>query len=59
MIVSPQQMAAVFNEWARQYSLDPDAFGKILDENGKPYEDYGSTCTAEFERIFKDLTHKP
>lgn len=49
------RMTAIFNEWARQYAEDPEAFGKVLDANGRPLPDYGSVCTAEFNRIAREM----
>lgn len=45
----------IFNEWARRYAADPDAFGAILDENGRPVEDYGINCTHYFNQIATDM----
>lgn len=49
------RMAAIFNEWARRYSEAPEEFGDILDENGKPVEDYGELCTHYFEKISREM----
>lgn len=49
------RMTAIFNEWARQYAEDPESFGKVLDANGRPLPDYGSVCTAEFNRIAAEM----
>lgn len=46
MIATHKQLAAAFNEWARLYADDPDTFGLLLDDNGKPYKDYGDQCVA-------------
>jgi hypothetical protein len=55
MNISKQQMAAVFNEWAKRYSETPDAFGEILDENGKPVTDCGDVCAEYFSQIAKEM----
>lgn len=49
------KMAAVFNEWNRQYSEDPESFSDSLDENGKPIEDYGEGAAATFHRIAEEM----
>lgn len=51
-----EQMAAVFNEWARQFAADPAAFGPILDEQGQPVVGYGESCAIHFERIANELS---
>lgn len=53
--ITNARMSAIFNEWARQYAESPEDFGKILDANGRPLPDYGSECTAEFNRIASDM----
>ena len=50
-----QQMAAIFNEWARRYAENPDEFDSILDANGKPVEDYGQRCALYFDQIAQDM----
>lgn len=45
------QIAAVFNEWAKRYADDPDQFGPILDTDGRPIEDYGARCAAYFMQV--------
>ena len=50
-----ERMAMIFNEWAKRYSEAPDAFGEILDCDGKPIEDYGQRCTAYFTNIANEM----
>jgi len=42
-----EKMAAVFNEWNRQYAENPTKFSKPLNDDGTPKTDYGQ-CAAEF-----------
>lgn len=49
------RISAIFNEWARQYAEDPEAFESVLDENGQPHKDYGQKCAAEFKRIAGEI----
>jgi len=51
-------MAAIFNEWAKQYAENPDAFNEVLDENGNPVEDYGEGCAIYFTEIARDMDVK-
>lgn len=53
--ISQDKMTDVFNEWARRYSETPEEFGDVLDENGKPLEDYGKWCTHYFEEIANEM----
>lgn len=53
------QMAAVFNEWARRYAKNPDAFSPFLDADGKPVEDYGESCALYYAEIDRDLHETP
>ena len=55
MNITPQQAATVFNEWAKRYADDPEAFGPILDEQGRPVEDYGENCAHYFEKLADEL----
>jgi hypothetical protein len=50
-----QRKVAIFNEWARQYAENPDSFNRILDEHGKPVENYGEACARHFDRIAEEL----
>lgn len=49
------RMAAIFNEWARRYADNPAEFGGVLDEEGRPFKDYGESCAAYFERLDAEL----
>ena len=53
--MTPQRLAAIFNEWARRYAEDPDSFGEILDADGQPVTDYGERCAVYFEQIAAEL----
>jgi hypothetical protein len=53
-----QRMSIIFNEWANRYADNPDEFGEILDENGRPFEDYGDGCAAYFDQIGTELDNK-
>lgn len=49
-------MIAIFNEWAKRYSENPEHFcDTILDENGKPVEDYGWDCYHYFTKIADEM----
>lgn len=53
--MTKEQKAAVFNEWAKRYAENPESFADILDEHGKPIEDYGDRCAIYFDQIAADL----
>ena len=53
-----EQIAAVFNEWARRFAADPDSFGPILDEHGVPVSDYGERCAIWFAQIASELAKR-
>ncbi len=55
MTITQQRMAAVFNEWAKRYADDPDEFGEILGDDGKPVTDYGERCALYFERLASEM----
>jgi hypothetical protein len=55
MNVNKEQMAAVFNEWARRYAERPEDFDEILDADGKPVKDYGTRCAVYFEEIASEM----
>ena len=44
MNVTQQRMAAIFNEWAKRYAVNPSEFSEIIDENGNVVKDYGESC---------------
>lgn len=50
-----KRMAMIFNEWAKRYSENPKEFSGVLDENGKPIEDYGENCALYFCSIAADM----
>jgi hypothetical protein len=51
-------MANIFNEWARRYAENPNEFGAIVDEHGKPVEGYGQRCAIYFFKISDDMEEK-
>jgi hypothetical protein len=51
-------MAAIFNEWAKRYSENPDAFGPIFDDEGKPVTDYGVRCARYFKKVADEMDSK-
>ena len=51
MNVTQQRMAAIFNEWAKRYAVNPSEFSEIIDENGNAVKDYGESCVIYFEKI--------
>jgi hypothetical protein len=51
-------MADVFNEWARQYAENPEAFTNCLDADGKPLTDYGARCEVFFQQVLKGLNER-
>lgn len=55
MNLDQQQIAAVFDEWAKRYANNPEQFGEILDADGKPVEDYGQCCAIYFCKIASDI----
>lgn len=56
MNLNHEQIAAIFNEWARQVAADKGSFGVVLDESGAPPAGYGESCAKHFERIANDIT---
>jgi hypothetical protein len=48
-------MAKIFNEWAKRYSEAPDSFSNILDDDGRPVEDYGENCATYFRRLADEM----
>jgi hypothetical protein len=50
--------AMIFDEWARRYSLTPEEFSEILDEDGKPIEGYGERCATYFTKIAREMDAK-
>lgn len=55
IVLDRAHMVAVFNEWARQYAENPSVWLSVLDENGKPYDDYGEKCTAMYCKISDEI----
>jgi hypothetical protein len=55
MTTTETRMSMIFNEWAARYAADPESFGPILDESGKPTEDYGINCTHYFVKIAEEM----
>jgi hypothetical protein len=55
MTLEHQYLAAVFDEWAKRYAENPDEFGSILDDGGKPVEDYGLRCAIYFDQLVGEL----
>ena len=53
-----EQMAAVFNEWAKRYAEDPDSFSKMLDASGNPIADYGERCARYFSELYVEMGAK-
>lgn len=53
--ITMQRMTAIFNEWAKRFADDPNAFGAILDANGRPVSDYGECCAIYFTRIAGEM----
>lgn len=49
------RMTMIFDEWARRYSVDPNEWPSILDENGQPIKEYGEQCAAYFTEIAKEM----
>lgn len=48
-------MTMIFNEWADRYAKNPDEFGEILGEDGKPVADYGELCMRYFCNIADEM----
>lgn len=63
-MLTPEQMAAAFNEWMRRYTEQPDAYdaafrtiGAFLQEMAEGREpSYGETCTAYLLNLSAELT---
>ena len=55
MTISNKNLAAIFNEWAKRYSENPNIFGLILDDNGQPISDYGEKCSKYIQLLNKEL----
>lgn len=58
MNIIHERLAIIFNEWALRYSKNPEEFGEILNEDGKPVEDYGEQCAIYFCEIANELDSK-
>ncbi len=50
-----ERLAAVFNEWARQYATDPKSFAEILDSEGKAVENYGERAAIMFDQVSMEV----
>jgi len=50
-----EQLAALFNEWAKRYSKNPSEFSDVLDKDGNPVSDYGILCTEYFTKLTKEM----
>lgn len=59
MNLNHEQIAAIFNEWARQVVADKGSFGIVLDDSGAPPAGYGEACARHFERIANDIIAEP
>lgn len=46
-----EKIAAVFNEWIRQFAENPENFKPLLDDDGKPYLTYGQNASKVFDEI--------
>lgn len=59
--VNIDHLATAFNEWARRYADNPDEFGEILGDDGRPVADYGQRCAVYLSRLLVELsaTKKP
>jgi hypothetical protein len=55
MTTKEKRMSAIFNEWVKRYAENPEEFCEILDEEGKPFEDYGDNAAAYFLKIEKEM----
>jgi hypothetical protein len=55
METTQKRMAAIFNEWAKRYSENPDQFDEILDSNGKPVTDYGERAANYFTKLAQEM----
>lgn len=55
MTTTEKRMTMIFNEWADRYAKNPDEFGEILGEDGKPVSDYGESCTRYFCKIAEEM----
>ncbi len=54
-IVTETRMTMIFNEWASRYAKNPNEFGEILGDDGKPLEDYGENCMRYFIKIANEM----
>jgi len=48
-------MARVFNEWADRYAKDPAEFANMLDDDGKPFADYGESCAKYYNMLLVEI----
>jgi hypothetical protein len=55
MTTTETRMTMIFNEWARRYAEKPDDWSEILDEEGKPFNDYGESAMRTFCKIAKEM----
>jgi hypothetical protein len=49
------RMAMIFDEWAKRYVENYDGFDNILDNFGKPVENYGLKCAIYFEKLADEM----
>lgn len=54
--VSLHHLAAGFNEWARRWADNPNEFGAILGDDGRPLVDYGERCAAYLGWLLVELS---
>ena len=55
MTTTEKRMTMIFNEWADRYAKNPDEFGEILGEDGKPVADYGESCMRYFIKVANEM----
>lgn len=55
MTTTQTRMMMIFNEWARRYAENPDSFKEILDEDGRPFDDYGESAMRTFNKVENEM----
>lgn len=55
MNIDSDNLASVFDEWAKRYAENPQEFADILDATGKVIDGYGEQCQLYFVHLHNQL----
>lgn len=58
MNIDSNNLAIVFDEWAKRYAESPEDFTDVLDASGKVLDGYGDQCQVYFMHIYSQLFNK-